>query len=262
MLEELLKNSLKNSQAKYSLAVKNLRSKESCYINIHEVVYSASIIKLFIMAEAFNKNKMGKLNLHDTIKIDNDKKVPFSILSLLNSVEQYSVKDLITLMIIQSDNTATNVLIDFLGIDNINNFIKERGFKNTVLGRKMMDFEGAKAGKDNYTSAYDVFSFLEKLYNHNLVGEEEDKLMIDILSHQLDFSMMRMDMLDDLKIAHKTGDLNCLKHDVGIVYSEKVGDYIFVMFTYEAQSDGYARKLICKTSKQTYDYFQKKQLRK
>lgn len=144
----------------------------------------------------------------------------------------------------------------FLGIDNINNFIKETGFKNTILGRKMMDFEGDKGRKDNYTSAYDVFLFLEKLYNHNLVGEKEDKLMIDILSHQLDFSMMRIDMLDDLKIAHKTGDLNCLKHDAGIVYSEKVGDYIFVMFTYEAQSDGYARKLICKTSKQIYDYFQ------
>ncbi|NMM62838.1 serine hydrolase [Clostridium sp. P21] len=256
MLGDLLKSNLKNSEAKYSLAVKNLRSKETCYINIHEVVPSASIIKLFIMAEAFNKYKMGRLNLNDKIKINNTEKVPFSIVSLLNSVKEYSIKDLVTLMMIQSDNTATNVLIDFLGINNINNFINEKGFKNTTLDRKMMDFEGATCGRDNYTSVYDVFSLLERLYNYNLVGEEEDKLMIDMLSYQLDFSMMRMDMLDDLKIAHKTGDLNCLKHDAGIVYSEKVGDYIFVMFTYEAKSDGYARKLICRTSKQVYDYFE------
>jgi beta-lactamase class A len=256
MLEEVLKNNLKSLETKYSLAVKNLKSKESCYINIDKIVPSASIIKLFIMATAFNKHKKGKFNLNDKIKINNNEKVPFSIISLLNSVEQYTIKDLVTLMIIQSDNTAANVLIDFLGMDNINEFIKNNGFKNTKLGRKMMDFQGAKKGKDNYTSAGDVFLFFENLYNHNLIGAEEDKMMIDILTHQLDFSMMRMEMIDDLKIAHKTGDLSCLKHDAGIVYSEKSGDYIFVMFVYDAVSDGYARNLICKVSREIYNYFE------
>ncbi len=256
MLKEIIENNLKNVEAKCNLAVKNFKNGEFYYINIHTVVRSASIIKLFIMAEAFYMYKKGNIDLNEKIKIKELEKVPFSIVSLLNSVEEYSIKDLITLMIIQSDNTCANVLTDFLGMNNINEFVKNNGFKNTILGRKMMDFQGAKKGQDNYTSAQDVFLFFENLYNHHLVGLEEDKMMINILTHQLDFSMMRMEMLDDLEIAHKTGDLSCLKHDAGIVYSGKSGDYIFVMFVYDAVSDGYARNLICKVSKEVYNYFE------
>ncbi len=66
-----------------------------------------------------------------------------------------TVKDVGYLMICLSDNTATNILIDYIGMDKINECIKEKGFTGTVLGRKMMDAEARKAGKDNFTTPKD-----------------------------------------------------------------------------------------------------------
>lgn len=255
MLSSQLNKYLQDVNSKYSLVIKNYKTNENFSINSNAQVPSASIIKLFILGKAFQSVEKGELDLNEMITVTRDEKVHFSIVSVLESVQSYSVKDLLTLMIIQSDNTATNVIIDRLGIENINYFISEQGFKNTVLARKMMDFESIKKGKENYTCAEDVALLLDRLYHGKFINEEYDNIMIQILKLQLDNSMMRMDLPDDLEIAHKTGDLDCLKHDTSIVYNDKIGDYIFVMLTYEAESDSYARGFIASVSKATYDYF-------
>lgn len=255
MLSTQLNKLLQGINSKYSLIVKNYKTHETFSINSTEKIPSASIIKLFILGKAFQLVEKGELNLNEMITVKRDEKVSFSIVSVLESIQSYSVKDLLTLMIIQSDNTATNVIIDKLGMENINYFISEQGYKNTILARKMMDFESAKQGRENYTCAEDVALLFDKLYHGKFVNEEYDNMMIQILKLQLDNSMMRMDLPDDIEIAHKTGDISCLKHDTGIVYNEKIGDYIFAMLTYEAESDTYARGLVAKLSKSIYDYF-------
>ncbi|WP_309568886.1 serine hydrolase [Clostridium estertheticum] len=78
--------------------------------------------------------------------------------------------------------------------------------------------------------------------------------MVSILTNQLDDSMMKINLPTNITIAHKTGDLDFIKHDVGIVYTSKI-DYIFSMFTWDAISDNYAKNLIGNVSKITYDYF-------
>ena len=255
MLSSQLNKLFEKVNSKYSLVVKNYKTNETLSINATEKAPSASIIKLFILGKAFQLVEKGELDLNEMITVERDEKVSFSIVSVLESIQSYSIKDLLTLMIIQSDNTATNVIIDKLGIEDINYFISEQGFKNTVLARKMMDFEAIKKGKENYTCAEDVALLFDKLYHGRFINEEYDDLMMQILKLQLDNSMMRMDLPDDLVIAHKTGDLDCLKHDTGIVYHDKIGDYVFVMLTYEAESDSYARSLIASVSKATYEYF-------
>ena len=77
--------------------------------------------------------------------------------------------------------------------------------------------------------------------------------MLDIMKMQLDNSMMKLYLNEDLIVAHKTGELPNIKHDVGIVYTEQE-HYIFTMLTWDALSDNYARNIIGKVSKISYDY--------
>lgn len=254
MLKEKLINYLENKNLNYSICIKNLMTNDLYCINHTQKVFSASIIKLYIMGAALEAVHKKKLSLTNRYKVSKTEQVRFSIVTLLNEENSYTLKDLIILMIIQSDNTATNKLIDIVGMDNINEFIKRMGFKNTLLQRKMMDAEARKNGKENYTSAEDTLLFFQLVYDGKLIDKEYSELMKYILTHQLDGSMMRIYLPDELTIAHKTGDLDFLKHDAGIVYTETT-DYIFIMFTWNTESDCYARNAIGEVSRDVYESF-------
>lgn len=246
----------KDERVKWALSVKNLKTGETINVNENTAVPSASTIKVFIMGEGMRQVKEGKLSLNQRFSVREEDKVPFSIVTMLNTENTYTLQDLITLMIVQSDNTATNMLIDILGMDNINKFIKSFEFEETVLQRKMMDFNARVEGRENYTSAHDTALYLEKLYNGQVVDEEHDKLMIHIMKRQLDNSMMRMALPDELKIAHKTGELDYIDHDIGIVFADNC-DYVFSMLTWDAETNNLARFKIGDVAKEIYDYFVK-----
>ncbi len=255
MLKNILLDYLKNAKLKYSIYIKDLKSGDViCGINQFQIVPSASIIKLFIMGATLEVASTETLSLKDRIILTDQEKVPYSILSLLDDENSYTIKDLILLMIIQSDNTATNKLIDIIGFDAINTFIKKYKFNNTILQRRMMDYKSRSIGRENLCNLCDASFFLELIYNGKLIDEEYSSLMVNFLTEQLDGSMMRINLPSDTTIANKTGDLELLKHDVGIVFTPET-DYIFSMFTWEALSDKYAKDLIGNVSKITYDYF-------
>lgn len=253
MLKNLLLDYLGKAKLKYSIYIKDLNTKDLCCINENEIVPSASIIKLYIMGAVLELASKKNIDLNQRISITKEEKVPFSIISLLDD-NSYTINDLIMLMIIQSDNTATNKLIDIIGIKSINEFSEKSGFKNTTLQRKMMDFSSRIDGKENLTNVCDVAIFLEMIYRGELINKDFSEFTVNFLKEQLDNSMMRINLPDELIIAHKTGDLEYLKHDAGIVYTSSK-DYIFIMFTWDAVSDNYARNIIGNISKITYDYF-------
>jgi len=254
VLKNILLNYLRHAKLKYSIYIKDLNQVDICDINQFQIIPSASIIKLFIMGSTLERVSTGTLSLKDRITINKKEKVPFSILTLLDDDNSYTINDLILLMIIQSDNTATNKLIDIIGLNSINEFIRKHNFNSATLQRKMMDNDSRLKGIDNLCNISDCALFLELIYNGKLINEEYSKLMVNILTHQLDDSMMRIYLPTNITVANKTGDLELLKHDVGIVYTTKT-DYIFSMFTWEAISDNYAKDLIGNVSKITYDYF-------
>ncbi|MGH4138245.1 serine hydrolase [Clostridium sp.] len=253
MLKNMILDFMKDKNLKYSIIVKDLKSDKICSINDKEVVPSASIIKLFIMAKTFQLVKNGELNLSDRISINNKERVPYSIIYLLDDKNTYTILDLITLMIIQSDNTATNQLIHMIGIEKINEFIRDLGFKDTILKRKMMDLDSRKLGIDNYTTARDVAKLLELMNKGQLINKNYSDIMLDIMKMQLDNSMMKVNLDEELIIAHKTGNLTNINHDVGIVYT-KHKNYIFIMMTTDATGDNYARDIIGKVSRIAYEY--------
>jgi beta-lactamase class A len=156
MLKEVILKSIDHEKMKCAFVVKNLKTNECATFNENEVVPSASVIKVFIMAEILRQVKEGKLSLKQRIVVDEKVKVPFSILTLLENGNSYSLADIITLMIVQSDNTASNILSDIAGMENVNKMIRSLGLNNSVLQRKMMDFNARKEGRENYTTASEM----------------------------------------------------------------------------------------------------------
>ena len=221
-------------------------------INGDKKVLSASMIKLLILAELMKKISENKFSLSDTIMIaDSMKTGGDGVLKELNTGHHFTLKELATLMIIVSDNQATNILIDFLGMENINQLGKELRLKKTFLGRKMMDIEARKNGYDNYTCADDISSLLKLIYQEKLINEEASQLMLDILLRQQQRERLQRYLPSDIKIAHKCGDLDNLENDGGIIW---IGNkaYILVVLA-SGMPNLQCKQTIGKISKFVYD---------
>ena len=127
-------------------------------------------------------------------------------------------------MIIFSDNTATNVLIDLLGIEEINRTIRRLGYRDTVLQRKMYDTEKSKQGIQNYITAAETGRLLREMYQGRLVSRTASEAMISILKNQqlcskIPFYLQALP--EEPEIAHKTGEDCGITHDVGIIYAKQ-----------------------------------------
>lgn len=221
-------------------------------INGDKKVLSASMIKLLILVELMKKISENKFSLSDSIMIANFMKTGGDgVLKELNTGHHFTLKELATLMIIVSDNQATNILIDFLGMENINLLGKELGLKESFLGRKMMDIEARKKGYDNYTCADDISSLLKLIYQEKLINKEASQLMLDILLRQQQGERLQRYLPSDIKIAHKCGDLDNLENDGGIIW---LGDraYILVVLT-NGMPNLQCKQTIGKISKFVYD---------
>ena len=254
MLKELILKSIDFEKMKAAFVIRNLKTNEGALYNENEVVPSASLIKIQVMAEILRQVKEGKLALKQRITVKESDKVPYSILTMLDTGNDYSLNDILTLMIVQSDNTATNLLIELAGIEIINQFIQELKLTNTILQRRMMDWDARIAGKENLTTASDMARMMELLYRAEVIDQVSSDFMIEIMKKQLDNSMMRLYIPDETVIAHKTGDLDYLCHEAGIVYHEK-GDFILVVMVWDAVTNNYARQSIGQIAKIVYEYF-------
>ena len=197
---------------------------------------SASIIKLFIMEYAYSLVGNNKITLKTTVGGQ-------SLLTLIES------------MIIYSDNNATNVLIEHFTMDKINEFIKQSGYNDTQLKRKMLDTAAIARGDENYTSSGDVLKFLDNLYQNRDSFPQKD--MLDIMKRQSVSTKIRRDIPAGVEIANKTGELSDTDNDAGIIFTQK-GDFAFVCLTSGASPEP-ARTAIAKSAKNLYDYILNKE---
>ena len=254
MLQDRILKEIQGVQGEVSIVLKNLN--EDRWItkfNENRSFPSASTIKILIMIEALNQVQEGKFTLDQAIKVKESDKVDFSIISDLR-IDTYTYMDLITLMIIVSDNTATNILIDLLSYEKINGMGHTLGLSSTVLKRKMMDFEAIKEGRQNETSAIDMGKMMEKIYNKSILSEEMCELMINTLKRQKHKDMLIRYISEDIDIGHKGGELQGLNHDIGIFYLKDI-HYILGVFVTDVNENLEAKRIIGKVSKLVYDYY-------
>lgn len=254
MLTNRINHIIKNSSADIAVLVKDLKEDKVIFkYNEDKKYVSASIIKVPIMIEALSRVDLGEINLDDKFNIGDDNKVDFSVITE-QDLKECNFEELIEWMIISSDNTATNVLIDILGLENINDRIKKLNMKNTLLERKMMDFKAIEYGRNNYTSLNDMLIAMEGLYRGVLISSEMSLKAIDILKNQRDNFMLKRYIRDNVTLANKTGELDKLNNDVGIFYT-KNHNYFIGIFVHDVKKNKDAYEIIGKISKEVYDYY-------
>lgn len=215
---------LKEIPGRVSFFYRDLTTGESMGYQAQERMMAASVIKLYVMAAAFDRIERGSLDPGRMLSMKREDYVPScGAVAYLHEGLQVTVMDLITLMIIFSDNTATNVLIDIMGIEQINEELRGMGFQDAWLRRKMFDLEKSRQGIQNLITASETADFFTRLYRGTLVSRQASERMLEILKCQqlngkIPFYLKAL--ADEPEIAHKTGEDTGITHDVGIVYGE------------------------------------------
>lgn len=211
---------LKEVKGKAGFYYKNLVTGEVLAYQENLQLQAASVIKIPVMVEVFNRLNKGNISKSDIFTINKKDKLPScGVLSYMHDGLQVSLEDLYTLMIILSDNTAANILIKYLGMESINKTMEKLELKQTRLNRLLFDSESAALGIENYISAREIGSLLEKMYKGQLISPEASEEMIGILKNQRLNGKIPFFLHGKVDIAHKTGEDEGITHDVGIVYS-------------------------------------------
>lgn len=222
MMKDILQSFLPRLAAlpgEVSLYGKDLCTGESCGYQEDLPLVAASVIKIPILVEAFRQARAGLVSMEEAFSIRPEQKMPScGALTYLHDGLTVTLRDLCVLMIILSDNTATNLLIDRLGMDRINHTLRELGMEKTALRRKLFDAEASAMGIENTITARDMGMLLEKMYQGICVSPAADADMMSILKNQRLNGKIPF-YLHGIQIAHKTGEDNGITHDVGIVYA-------------------------------------------
>jgi beta-lactamase class A len=217
------------------VVVQDLTSRQSITFNENESFPSASIIKLSILWAFFEQVEAGQVTTDERISLAAADQVGGSgVLYTLAPGLNLTLLDLATLMITVSDNTATNILIDRLGLEAIAQTIANLGLTRTQLQRKMMDYERARLGYENLTTPADTATLLTHLHAplstlHTPLSSSSRQTMLHILEQQQFNHRLSRDLPDNenVRFAHKTGSLpGRSEHDAGILY---INDHPFIL---------------------------------
>lgn len=247
-----------SADAVVGIVVKDLRSGEQFRLNDKEIFPTASSIKVFILAEVYRQAAEGKFSISDIRPLTPAHRVGGSgVLSLLGERSvSMSIRDYCVLMIQQSDNTATNLLIDLVGMKNVNSFAAKNGCSATLLQRVMMDVAAAKAGRENISSPADLALMFERLHNGEVVSAEASKDMLRILSVEKD-GALRSGLPAGTAIANKGGEIDGIRCDVGIVALDGA-PYVVCVMTKMLLNDQEGGEIITAVSRKVYQYLERK----
>ena len=256
--EESVNSIVETSNAVVGVAIKNIATGEHLFINENEIFPQASCIKIHILTEVYEQAAEGRFSLSDIKPFPSSVAVGGSgiLHAVADGTGSMSIRDYCVLMMVLSDNSATNFLINLVGMDNVNATLKENGAGNTKLQRLMMDYEAAKAGRENISTPNDVMHILEKLYNGELVNKQASADMLSIMEIEKD-GWLKEGIDPTVPIANKAGDVEGVRCDVGIVLL-KDSPYIICVMTKLLEHDEDGTAIIRDISRETYEYFERK----
>jgi len=284
-----LVNLVKSFPAKVGVGFKDLKTGVEYYINGRERFLTASVFKVFVLIELYNQVVRGELDLRRRYRISEKVKVLGSgILKELDEGLQPTLRDLAKLMMILSDNTATDIIMELLGKERINRTLMEvLGLRETrvylTTGEILLDMAGAndwetarrnfeemkinKGGRwetdleyNNVTTPEEMVRTLELLYRGKVLTPEACREILEIMKAcQTGEARIKRYLPHNVKVAHKTGTMPGVVNDAGIVFTEK-GDYVLVVFinglNYEKlQYVPLGEEFIAQISKKVYDVY-------
>ncbi len=256
ILEGYFREEAANFQGKVAYLYADMES-----FNIHfekyarELVVSASMIKVPFMMCVLHLIKIGKFSLQTEITVE-DKQILEDSHVFEYGQRNATIYELMVWMIVNSDNTATNVLLNFVGKDRMNAYFKKIGLKQTKTERRMLDYQAVKDGKNNWISLWDFFTCM-KLLKEEEPENEYARLAINIMKRNRDYESLCRYLFEGPVTAHKTGELDGIIHDAGMIETT-AGTYFLGVFISEflpsPELEKEAQKLIGRLSRKTYDF--------
>ena len=253
-LETELRLLTKGVASKFSLAIHT--DEGSIAINTCTPRKSASLAKLFILAEAYQQVEANKISLDKLVYINPETMVEGSgIIAYLTNAHVFSLQNLLELMIIVSDNTASNILLDALGMKHVNHFATKIGCNQTSFQRIFMDQQSMLKGNENVTTAKDIICLLKLFSRENdYFSDNSRKQILKILGNQQFNSKLSAFQNDPrIRIYHKTGELHGVEHDAAIM--EINGTVIEVaVLTADWENNGIAGSYITEIGRLVMNY--------
>lgn len=238
------------------LAFKDLETGRTLFLNERETFPQASSIKIAVLYEVFKQAEEGRLSLDEFIPLEDGRKVGGSgvLVHLGRPRLSLSVRDLAVLMIVLSDNTATNLLIDKVGMDAVNARLDRLGLRRTRLRRKMMDLQAAAEGRENVSTPFEMMTLLERIWKPGSLAEPYRQGLLDILALPKDLpGPLREGVPEEVAVAEKPGELEAVRCDSGLVLLPGRPYVLSVMTTYlKRAADG--NPAIARISRIVYEH--------
>ena len=256
-LEAQLANVAEHLNGVMGYAIKDLSSGETLLRLPDTVFPQASSIKLTILLELMRQAQEGKLSLEEKHTLRRSEMTVGDtepILTMLgDGTVTLSLHDLAIFMVVLSDNTATNILIDRLGMDNINEGVTRIGLKETRLRRHMIDLESAKKGKENVSTPREMLTLIEKVHAGQALDAAHTKEYFDLLRLPKE-SEFHKALPEDASIADKPGSLEGVRCDTGLIDIPGHPFMMSITTTYDANGDE-GERAVEDVARLAYEYF-------
>jgi len=238
------------------VAIEDLTTGDHFFLHEDEVFAQASSIKITVLANLYLQAEQGKLKLTDLYTVQSSDLVADSDImnGLTPGITRITLRDLATMMVAVSDNAATNVLIDHVGMQNVNAMLDSLGLSHTRLRRKMMDLQAAKEGRENISTPREMMALLDAIYHGKLLNKESTADFFKVLSTEKPDSFIPRDLPPGLKIANKHGELEAVRNDSGVVFVEG-RPYVICVMTGYLRNERDGEEAISKVSLETWRMF-------
>ncbi|HEX3149530.1 MAG TPA: serine hydrolase [Gemmataceae bacterium] len=253
-----------------AVAVKHLGTGETFIRKPDEVMPTASLIKLAVMAEVYFQAKEGKVKVDEMLTLKKDDMVQGSgiLTEHFSPGASFSLRDAVRLMVVYSDNTATNLVLDKAGIKSVNERMAGLGLKETRINAKV--FKGSTTSVDpertkkfglGSSTATEMLKLLEMLHKGELVSADASKAMIEHMKKCDDKDKFPRFLPKGVTIAHKTGSVSDARTDAGILYF-KEGPIALVVLTSQNEDktwtpDNAGNKLCADIARAVVEHYQK-----
>lgn len=266
-LEIKVRELLESQNGTFAIAFKNLEDGNEILINEDEIFHAASTMKTPVMIEVYRKKMIGEISLDDSIFVKNEfesivDKSTFQLSEFDDSdkntydkIGRYiSLRELVFDMISISSNFATNLVIKYIGAENINNTMSDIGAKNINVLRGVEDIKAFEKGLNNTTSARDLLVIYEKLANGEVLSRDLSNEMVEILKNQKYDDIIPKYLPKEIEVAHKDGWINGVRHDSGIVFLENGVTYVLILLSKNLDNELEGADILAKVSLEIYNH--------
>lgn len=254
--ETTLTTLIREAGGRWGIVVEDLEHRGSISLNADLPFTAASVIKVPIMMAAFHKAREGAIRLDDSIVLRREDKVGGSgVLKELHSGLVLTLLDAINLMIVVSDNTATNLVIDAIGKDTINEYMISKGCTGSRLENYLM--KPKPGGPYNTVTAKDIALLLKGIWERTIENPGDCDAMLDIMRRQQYNEKLPRYLPREAVCAHKTGEVSGVTHDVGIVTSPSAS-FLIVCLSQNLNDTRKGMDVIGKVARWAYDILSEK----